>query len=175
MLFIWGKYVKFEMCCLQCRARRQVACREPCCAKFGSRIKYIRIPRKLIGYSEISGDFPDLLNQNPKSFESTPKFENPWITSEKILPVIPTAIIPGCLPLALCFYSLIVMERLLKWSCSVWGGCSVKERRQAGSFDLSPVLWHGESYLRFLSLHFCFCKMRSTHIINSITVSRETK
>lgn len=43
----------------------------------------------------------------------------------------------------------------------------------AESFALSPVLWQGESYLCFLSFHFCFCKMRPIHIINSNSVSRE--
>lgn len=43
----------------------------------------------------------------------------------------------------------------------------------AGSFALSPVLWHGECYLCFLSFHFCFCKMRPVHIIVSRCQERD--
>lgn len=80
---------------------------------------------------------------------------------------------PGHLPSALCFNSLVIVEKTIKvvifhagwlrWMRNTWGG----------SFALSPVLWHGESYLCFISFHFCFCKMRPIHRINSVTVSRE--
>lgn len=49
------------------------------------------------------------------------------LENEKILPIIPTAIMPGHLPSALCFYSLVIMEStiILRWSFSTPGGYDV--------------------------------------------------
>ena len=123
---------------------------EPCCAKFGSRIKGIRIPRKLIRYSEfqvISHPFPfRFLNLNPRSFVCTLKFKNPWIRKWK-----GTASFPHCnytrpFTFSILFLFLNSDGKDYKSGHFPCWRLPRKKKTWAVSFPLSPIWWHREGY-----------------------------
>lgn len=62
------------------------------------------------------------------------------LQNEKILPIIPTAIMPGHLPSALCFYSLVIMESTIKMVIFHTGYLRCMRNTWAGCLALSPVL-----------------------------------